>query len=75
MCAQCMAAAATAGAAATGARVWLASRSPAWLTQRRLRVATGVLLASGVLVAGTQLTATPSLAEPSERSPVVEAPR
>ena len=50
MCAQCMAAAATAGAVATGARSWLAARSPAWLTPLRLKRITAGLLALALAV-------------------------
>lgn len=41
----------TAGAGATGLRAWLATRSWAWLTPRRLRRASAGLLAAGVLAA------------------------
>jgi hypothetical protein len=51
MCAQCMATAATATAAATGVRAWAAARSPAWLTPRRLRALTIALMAIAVAVA------------------------
>ncbi|HEV2873593.1 MAG TPA: hypothetical protein VGW14_00475 [Thermoleophilaceae bacterium] len=53
MCAQCMATAATAGAAATGVRAWAAARSPAWLSAGRLRALTGALIA--VAVAATAI--------------------
>jgi hypothetical protein len=53
MCAQCMAAAATTVAGATGVRAWLATRRWAWLTPRRLRRATFALLAIAVVGAGT----------------------
>ncbi len=52
MCAQCMATAATAGAAATGIRAWLGARSPGWLTARRLRVTSVALIVAGALAAG-----------------------
>jgi hypothetical protein len=52
MCAQCMATAATATAAATGVRAWAAARSPAWLTAGRLRALTVALLAIAVAAAG-----------------------
>ncbi len=52
MCAQCAMGAMTAGAAATGMRAWLVARSPSWLTARRRRAVTGVLLGAGVLAAG-----------------------
>jgi hypothetical protein len=56
MCAQCMAGAATAGAAATGLRAWLATRSGAWLPPRLRRVLlTGTLalgLAGAALLVG-----------------------
>ena len=51
MCAQCMATAATATAAATGVRAWAAARSPAWLTPRRLRALTLTLLTLAGLAA------------------------
>lgn len=50
---QCMATAMTAGAAATGGRIWLASHSPKWMTPRRLKAATAAILAVGVLAAGS----------------------
>jgi hypothetical protein len=50
-----MAAAATAGATATGLRAWLAIRGPAWMTARRLRLATVAILLVAVLAAGTQI--------------------
>jgi hypothetical protein len=49
---QCMAGAMTAGAAATGARAWLGTRYGHLLTPRRKRVATGVLIAAGLVAAG-----------------------
>jgi hypothetical protein len=55
MCAQCMATAATATAAATGVRAWAAARGPAWLTAGRLRVLTVVLIAIAVVAAAVGL--------------------
>jgi hypothetical protein len=52
MCVQCLAGAMTAGAAATGARAWLAAYGRAWLTIRRKRALTGVLIVAGVLASG-----------------------
>lgn len=52
MCAQCMAAAATTAAAATGIRAWLAARSPGWLTPVRLRRVSAGLLTAAVIGAG-----------------------
>jgi hypothetical protein len=53
MCAQCLATGSMgAAAAATGARVWLAARAPAWLTPRRKRALSAVLVTCGVLAAG-----------------------
>jgi hypothetical protein len=51
MCAQCMATAATATAAATGVRAWAAARSPAWLTPGRLRALTVALIAVALTAA------------------------
>jgi hypothetical protein len=52
MCAQCMAGAATAMTAATGARAWLAAKAPSRLSERRLK-----LLQRGALVLGVIGTA------------------
>lgn len=49
MCAQCMAGAAAAGAAATGTRVWIVSWAGAWLTPRRRVLLTRALIAAGLL--------------------------
>ena len=51
MCAQCMATAATATAAATGVRAWAAAQSPAWLTPPRLRALTIALIAIAMTAA------------------------
>jgi hypothetical protein len=55
MCMQCMASAMTAGAAATGMRAWLNAHQPRWMTPRRLRIATALILLLGVLAAGSHL--------------------
>jgi hypothetical protein len=52
VCAQCMATAATATAAAAGVRAWAAARSPSWLTAGRLRALTVGLIAVAVTAAG-----------------------
>lgn len=52
MCVQCIAAAASAGAAATGLRAWLGARYGHWLTPRRRRALTATLLTAGVLAGG-----------------------
>ncbi len=52
MCMQCMMGAMSAGAGASGARSWLATRRWAWLTPLRLRRITFLLLAAA-LVAST----------------------
>jgi hypothetical protein len=53
MCAQCMAAATTAAAGATGLRAWLATRGWSWLTPRRLRAATFAIIGVALVLAGT----------------------
>jgi hypothetical protein len=58
MCMQCMASAMGAVGVASGARAFVASRHFSWLTPRRLRILTillltAALLASATLVAGT----------------------
>jgi hypothetical protein len=53
MCAQCMAAATTAAAGATGMRAWLATRRWSWLTAHRLRWATGAILFAALALAAT----------------------
>jgi hypothetical protein len=52
MCAQCMSAAVTAGAAATGLRAWLAAGARPWLSPRALKLTTAALLVGGVLLSG-----------------------
>ncbi|XAY06891.1 hypothetical protein DSM112329_03769 [Paraconexibacter sp. AEG42_29] len=52
---QCMMGAVTAGAGATGARSWLATRRWSWLTPVRLRRATMVLLGAGLFASATLL--------------------
>jgi hypothetical protein len=49
MCAQCMAGAATAMTAATGARAWLAAKAPGRLSDGQLRLLLRAVLALGVL--------------------------
>jgi hypothetical protein len=49
MCMQCMIGAMGAGAGATGARSWLATRHFSWLTPKRLRAVTVSLLAAALL--------------------------
>gem|GEM_PF-4654390 len=52
VCAQCMAGAATAAAAATGLRAWLATRGFGWLTPPRLRrVSAGIVAGATILAA------------------------
>jgi hypothetical protein len=58
MCMQCMAGAMTATAGAAGIRAWLATRAFGWLTPKRMKAITmvligAVLIASAVLVSGT----------------------
>ena len=76
MCMQCMATAMTAGAAATGGRVWLAAHSPSWMTSRRLKAATAAILVVGVLAAGSSIAPNGSDAGAAQAgSPPVEAQR
>jgi hypothetical protein len=53
MCMQCMAAATTAAAGATGMRSWLATRSWSWLTTRRLKAATAGLMFVALMLSAT----------------------
>jgi hypothetical protein len=53
MCAQCMAAATTAAAGATGLRAWLATRGWSWLTPVRLRRATAGLVVAALVASAT----------------------
>jgi hypothetical protein len=75
MCIQCMATAMTAGAAATGGRVWLAAHSPRWMTPRRLKAATAAILAVGVLAAGSGIAPNGSDARAPSEAPPVAAQR
>jgi hypothetical protein len=49
---QCIAGAMTAGAAASGSRAWLGVHAAQWLTPRRRRAVTVVLVVGGVLAGG-----------------------
>jgi hypothetical protein len=53
MCVQCMASAMGAVGAASGMRAFVASRHFSWLTPRRLRVLTIVLLTAALLASAT----------------------
>ena len=50
---QCMVAATTAAAGATGLRSWLAARTWIWLTPTRLTVATVCLLGAALLLSAS----------------------
>lgn len=56
MCVQCMAGALTAGAAATGARAWIAAHAPRWMTPQRLRTVTVTLLGTALLLSASLLS-------------------
>jgi hypothetical protein len=45
----------TIGAGATGLRAYLAARQPSWLTPGRLRLATAILIAAGLLAIGVRV--------------------
>ena len=55
MCLQCMTYAAASVGAAGGLRAWVAARQPSWVTPRRLRILTAILLTLAVLAAGMRL--------------------
>ena len=57
MCAQCMMAATTAAAGATGIRAWLATRRFRWLTPRRMRFASIALIGVALVAASLGLGA------------------
>lgn len=52
MCMQCAASAMTVVAGASGLRVWLAAKRPAWVTPARLRRVTAAIVVFGVLASG-----------------------
>jgi hypothetical protein len=58
MCMQCMASAMTAVGAASGMRAFVASRHFSWLTPRRLRALTIVLLTVALLVSAMLVSGT-----------------
>jgi len=58
MCMQCAATATTAVGAASGIRVWLRLKAGAWMTPRRMRLATVSLLALAVLGSSVALGGT-----------------
>jgi hypothetical protein len=49
MCIHCMMGAMTTGAAATGARSYIATRHFSWMTPRRMKLITATLLGSALL--------------------------
>jgi hypothetical protein len=49
MCIHCMMGAMTTGAAATGARSYIATRHFSWMTPRRMKMITATLLGSALL--------------------------
>ena len=53
MCAQCMTTAMAAVGTASGLRAFIANRRYAWVTPRRLRALTFVLIATAVIVSAT----------------------
>jgi hypothetical protein len=57
MCMQCVAGVTTTGAAATGVRAWLATRSWTWLTPGRLKAITIALLVAALVVSSASLSA------------------
>jgi hypothetical protein len=58
MCMQCMASAMSAVGAASGTRAFIASRHFSWLTPRRLRALTIVLLAAALVASATLVSGT-----------------
>lgn len=58
MCAQCMMAASTAAAGATGMRAWLAAKGFSWLTPRKMRFATMGLIGAGLVGSAVGLSGT-----------------
>jgi hypothetical protein len=58
MCMQCMASAMGAVGAASGTRAFIAGRHFSWLTPRRLRLLTIVLLAAALLASATLVSGT-----------------
>lgn len=58
MCMQCAAAATTAVGAASGIRVWLRLKAGAWMTPKRMRLATMSLVALAVVGSSVALGGT-----------------
>jgi hypothetical protein len=67
MCMQCMAGAVTAVGAASGTRAYLGRVRAQWLTARRLRVLTIVLVVAAVLAPATLLSGS-SASPPSDQA-------
>jgi hypothetical protein len=66
MCMQCMAAAMSAGATASGTRAFIASRHFSWVTPRRLRrITVGLLAAALIASAGLVSGSTPAPQHPA----------
>jgi hypothetical protein len=58
VCMQCMLNAMAATAGATGARSWLGAKKFSWLTPRRLRIATIVLVSAALFASATLVSGT-----------------
>jgi hypothetical protein len=68
MCMQCMMSAMAATAGATGARSWLGLKKFSWLTPRRLRITT-IVLVSAALFASATLVSGSSTGRPHAPGP------
>jgi hypothetical protein len=70
---QCMATAMTTGAAVSGTRAWLGTRSFKWLTPTRLRRVTLSLFAAGLIASALLVSGSGAPAKASPHSPTLSA--
>jgi hypothetical protein len=74
MCMQCMMTAMGATASATGLRSFVAAKHFSWMTPRRLKVLTAVLLSAALLVSATLVSGSTGKPEHQPASTPVHAP-
>lgn len=75
MCVQCMIGAMSTGAAATGARSFLAVQRFSWLTPRRLRLITIALLGAAFLASSTIISGSTPRAQSAAASALAARPQ
>jgi hypothetical protein len=74
MCMQCMMAAMGAGASASGIRSFIAAKHFSWVTPRRLKAITVVLMVSALLASATLVSGSTAKPARETTSPAIQDP-